>query len=110
VLGLEKGFDFEKDGKVVGFYAKAGERAFIEIFKGEKAPEKAGGLLHFCLEARDVNEVERALARHGVESWGKSLGADDSWQLWCKDPSGNRIEFHQYTDRSSQLTGRKCVL
>ncbi len=34
------------------------------------------------------------------------LGADGSRQFWMKDPNGMAIEFHQYNENSSQLTGQ----
>jgi hypothetical protein len=41
---------------------------------------------------------------------GKKIGADNSWQLWCKDPTGIDMEFHQYTETSAQLTGADCIV
>ncbi len=38
------------------------------------------------------------------------MGADRSRQMWTQDPDGVRIEFHQYTPGSCQLTGAPCVL
>jgi hypothetical protein len=34
------------------------------------------------------------------------MGADDSLQFWIQDPNGLDIEFQQYTEHSSQFTGR----
>ena len=34
------------------------------------------------------------------------MGADHTPQFWMKDPNGMDLEFQQYTERSSQFTGR----
>ena len=34
------------------------------------------------------------------------LNCDHTWALWFHDPDGNRIEVHQYTERSFELIGR----
>jgi lactoylglutathione lyase len=31
------------------------------------------------------------------------LGGDQSYQAWLADPDGNRIELHQFTDKSLQI-------
>lgn len=69
-----------------------------------------GPIRHFCLEVDDIEQVRRRLTENGYEVTDKKLGADQSWQLWTTDPSGVRIEFHQYTDRSSQVTHEDCML
>ena len=109
-LGLENAFDFENNGKPFGFYAKLNNRTFIEVFETKSVEETAlgKGVKHFCLEVEDINAIEERLNSCGVETWNKSIGCDQSWQIWCKDPSGNSIEFHQYTDKSSQFTGETC--
>jgi catechol 2,3-dioxygenase-like lactoylglutathione lyase family enzyme len=104
VLGLEKGFEFHKLGKPTGFYLNAGGTTFIEVFAGN--PEgTVAGLRHFCLETDDLDALQQRLEAHGIKSTAKHLGCDHSWQIWCKDPNGVDIEFHEYTDRSLQLTG-----
>ena len=103
-LGLTKKFEFRRGGDVIGFYLDAGGGTFIEIFRGEPA----GGdswVRHFCLEVDDIDAVKRRLDEHGVATGEKICPCDHAWQFWCKDPSGMEIEFHQYTERSLQLTG-----
>lgn len=34
------------------------------------------------------------------------MNCDHTWSMWFHDPDGNRIEVHQYTERSYQLIGR----
>jgi len=104
ILGLPKQFDFRRGEELIGFYLKTGDRQFIEVFRRESAPlERGNGITHFCLEVDSVAEVVTVLHRRGVECREAKLGADQSWQTWCKDPDGIDIEFHEYTPASRQL-------
>lgn len=110
-LGLKKAFDFVKDGRVVGFYLKVARGGYIEIFRSDTIDAKANApISHFCLEVDDLEPVRRQLTESGYKVTEKSLGPDHSWQMWTTDPNGVRIEFHQYTDHSCQLTLEDCVL
>ncbi|MFP8490005.1 VOC family protein [Gracilimonas sp. Q87] len=105
-LGLEKGFKFEKDMALFGFYVKLGEKTFIEVFKGE--PGGVGNIDHLAIETDDIDLVISKLRTNGFEATDKELGGDKTWQSWTKDPNGVRIEFHQYTNESMQFRGGIC--
>ena len=105
-LGLEKGFEFQRGGEVLGFYLKCGSNTFIEVFQGN--PGTVGNINHFCLETEDIDAVIAALRAAGYEATDKELGADHSWQSWTTDPNGVRIEFHHYTPDSLQENGGVC--
>jgi len=110
-LGLKKTFDFISDGRVVGFYLQLSQGVFIEIFeRAEIAIHADNPIQHFCIEVDDIDQIGERLIGNGYEATKKMLGADHSWQLWTTDPSGARIEFHQYTDRSTQITRENCFL
>lgn len=110
-LGLRKAFDFIREGRVIGIYLQVGPRSYIEIFQADSVEAKAvSPILHFCLEVEDIDDAGRRLTDHGYPATEKKLGPDQSWQMWTTDPSGARIEFHQYTERSCQLTRQNCVL
>ncbi len=111
VLGLKKAFDFIRAGRVIGFYLEVRPGVFIEVFqRGDVDAAATAPLQHLCLEVEDIGEVGRRLAASGFKVTEKTLGADHSWQMWTTDPGGVRIEFHQYTDRSCQITGENCQL
>ena len=38
----------------------------------------------------------------GIAVTDPFLAMDESWQAWITDPDGNRIEIHQYTEKSWQ--------
>jgi hypothetical protein len=57
-----------------------------------------------------VTGIRELLLSRGVPVTEPKLGADSSWQAWCKDPDGTDIELHEYTAQSSQRTGAECVV
>ncbi|PCJ62929.1 MAG: lactoylglutathione lyase [Planctomycetota bacterium] len=108
VLQLEKGFVFEKEGELFGFYIKFGNNTFIEVFKGD--PGDVGNINHISIEVEDMDGLIERIKSFEIEIGEKKLGADNSWQVWTEDPNGIRIEFHEYTDESCQLTGNACIV
>jgi len=110
-LGLKKVFDFIRNDQVVGFYLAISQGSYVEVFQRDEVDPKAKCLIqHFCLEVDDIEQAGRQLVENGYEATEKTLGADQSWQMWTTDPSGVRIEFHQYTEQSSQVTHEDCIL
>jgi len=111
MLGMEKAFDFFRAGQQIGFYLKAGDSTFIEVFVENAEPRIERPLIkHFCLEVGDLEVVGDALRSKGIEVSAKKLGGDGAWQAWITDPSGVRIELMQYSDDSSQFSGRPVNL
>jgi len=105
-LGMKRLFDFTRQGKVIGFYMKADNTTFIEVFAaGEVTPIEQQVLNHLCLETDDIVALQKALAARGLDPGDVKMGVDHSYQFWMKDPHGMAIEFHQYTDTSAQFTG-----
>jgi lactoylglutathione lyase/glyoxylase I family protein len=104
VLGLEKCFDFVREGKVFGLYLKAGGDTFIEIFESQGKTGE-GAIAHICLETDDIDSLYNLLKESGREVTEKKLGSDKTWQIWTADPDGVKIEFHQYTPESMQFKG-----
>jgi catechol 2,3-dioxygenase-like lactoylglutathione lyase family enzyme len=110
-LGLERHFDFFKDGVLFGFYLQVAPGQFIEIFKADPAAEIRGQRIHHvCLEVDDIDSLRDTLMKRGVEVTPKKLGCDQTWQCWCKDPDGTDVEFQQYTPKSSQFTKINCIV
>ena len=110
-LGFKKTFDFIRNNQVVGFYLEISPGSYIEVFQQDQIDTNVTSpILHFCLEVDDMDQIGLRLTDNGYEVTQKTLGADQSWQMWTTDPSGVKIEFHQYTDRSSQVTHENCIL
>lgn len=111
LLGMEKAFDFLRAGRRFGFYVKAGETTFIEIFEENAEPNFERPIIkHFCLEVEDLDAAAAKLAGRGVEVSAKKLGGDNNWQAWLTDPSGVRIEMMQYCADSTQFSGKPVIL
>ena len=109
LLGLQKKFDFLRRGELIGFYLELNPGQFVEVFQADLAADARHlRLTHFCFEVDDIDAMRQTLIQAGVAVREKKLGADQSWQFWCQDPDGVDVEFHQYTPRSSQLTGQPC--
>ena len=110
-LGCAKHFDFLRDGARVGFYLRVPDGTFIEAFQQDEIDRRANSpISHLCFETGDLDGLIGHLASMGCEVTEKTLGGDHSWQAWTTDPNGVRIEFHQYTIESCQVTGWDCVL
>lgn len=110
-LGMEKAFDFIRAGERFGFYVKAGETTFIEIFAEGAAPNYEQPIMkHFCLEVADIDQTIAALTARGIAVEPKKMGADNNWQAWLTDPGGVRIELMQYSENSTQFTGQPVIL
>ena len=111
LLGMEKAFDFYRRGEQIGFYIKAGQSTFIEVFIENDEPEDERPLIrHFCLEVENLDAVIAALEHKGINVSEKKLGGDGAWQAWITDPSGIRIELMQYGENSSQFSGAPVKL
>ena len=108
VLGLEKAFEFQRNGETFGFYLAVGNDTFIEVFTGDSA--EIGNIKHVAIQVEDMGSLIARIRQHGITMSEKKRGADHSWQVWVTDPNGVRIEFHEYTSESCQVVGGTCVL
>lgn len=105
---MGKVFNFTQKGEVIGFYLKASNNTFIEVFRtGDMGMAVAGQILsHFCLETDSIEKLRQTLVDRGYAPREIIMGADHSLQFWIQDPNGLDIEFQQYTGQSSQFTGK----
>ena len=108
-LGLKPHFKFIKDKKVFGYYLASGAGTFVEVFenKGLKKSD-AGALRHICFLVDDLKKLEKQLTRKKIKHAEPKFAVDQSWQMWTEDPNGVKIEFHEYTKASTQITGKDC--
>jgi glyoxylase I family protein len=110
VLDLPVKFRFHKDGSFFGAYFEAGNRTYVEVFQSSDDLPDRSHIVHFCLEVDDLESAVSDLRAKGFEVSDPKLGADESWQAWIADPDGVNIELHEYTERSSQMTGSDVTL
>jgi catechol 2,3-dioxygenase-like lactoylglutathione lyase family enzyme len=105
-LGLKKVFDFKKKGETSGFYLEVSKGNYLEFFKDATDYADNSSLRHICLETPNIKALRTHLTAKGISCTESKLGGDGSWQFWIKDPNGVNIEFHEYTAKSSQKTGK----
>lgn len=106
VLGIEKVFNFLRNGQVIGYYLDAGGDTHIEVFhKATARYDDSNVIDHICLEVIDMDAAIAHVRSMGVQIRDKSVGSDDTWQSWTADPNGVKIELFQYTGKSAQFTG-----
>jgi glyoxylase I family protein len=111
VLGMQKVFNFLRDGQIIGYYLQAGQDTHIEVFhKSAAAFAETDAINHICLEVSDMDEAIAHIRAQGVSALDKKLGVDGTWQSWLADPNGVKIELFEYTDRSLQFIGGDCVV
>ena len=91
-------------------YLQAPDGNLIEIFTptpglSEKDPIEARvGYAHMSLRVSDIKVAAEQLKAEGVRFDSEiSLGPDNTYQVWIRDPDGNRIELMEYTAKSLQL-------
>ena len=110
VFKIEEKFRFLKNDRQAGAYLEISPGNFIEFFDGRKGDVVNNGITHFCLETESLDTFSDHLGKLGVPHTPKKLGSDNSYQIWITDLDGNRIEIHEYTDRSSQYTGADAMV
>jgi len=108
-LGFKLKYSFMRGDKLIGLMIEVVPEQFIEVFLRDGAPKNIEPLIaHLCLETEDIMATAKFLHDRGVETRTRepSKCADGSWQLWCEDPDGTPIEFHQFTQASREFTGK----
>jgi catechol 2,3-dioxygenase-like lactoylglutathione lyase family enzyme len=91
-LGLTEGF--RPDLGFPGAWLYAGDQAILHIVAGRGLPEPRRGVIdHMAFSARDLRAVAARLTERGVTYDLRRLPSTGSWQLFCHDPSGARVEL-----------------
>jgi len=106
-LGLKHSFSIPReDGAPWIEYVKVTDGQFIELFYPEDESGFVTGktsFMHICLSTHDIFAAEKAMIAAGVPiDIHPMQGKDNNWQMWVKDPDGNKIEFMQIDSNSPQ--------
>ena len=106
VLGLKHAFTLrDAEGNPWIEYLKVADSNFIELFypKSDISLATNSTYNHVCLRVEDIHAAEKALDGAGWEvDIRPKQGADANWQMWVRDPDGNRIELMQISPDSPQ--------
>ena len=112
VLGFTQAFSANRNGKPWIQYIKVAPRQFFELFycdPDDDFPSDISLYGHVCLSVKDIFAAEKALDEAG---WPIDIrpkqGGDKNWQLWTKDPDGNKIEIMQIDPESPQAKAMKA--
>lgn len=92
-------------------YIEVAPHQYIELFytggreMKEALPlEERYGYQHICVEVESICAAWDAVTANGIQPDTEiDLGCDGTRVFWVKDPDGNRMEFHEYTEKSRQL-------
>jgi len=92
LLGLSEGF--RPDMGFPGAWLYAGEQAVLHLIGGRAMPADPRGVLdHIAFSARDLAGTAATLKRHGIPFDLGRQPESGTWQLFCFDPNGARVEL-----------------
>lgn len=101
VLGFTTGFrpNFSQDG----YWLYAKEKALIHLVVSDRhhKNERQGYFDHFALRTSDLAKILEKLNTHGIEYTRNHLADIGLTQIFCRDPSGTRVEI-SILDESSR--------
>ena len=92
LLGLEDGF--RPDLGFPGAWLYTGGQAVLHIVAGRGLPPNPRGVIdHMAFSARDLRGIAARLTERDIKYDLRRLPTTGSWQLFCLDPSGARVEL-----------------
>jgi catechol 2,3-dioxygenase-like lactoylglutathione lyase family enzyme len=110
LLGLSQQFDFQNlQGEPIGYYLRFDNNSFVEVVRVAEVKSE-GRVMHFAIETDDIDGLRERLIAGGYAPSEKTLGADQTWVVTCRDPSGIFIELQQYSEDSMQFRGGTCLI
>ncbi|WP_263587543.1 VOC family protein [Sphingopyxis sp. GC21] len=109
-LGLSRQFDFRNlQGEPIGYYLRFDDVSFLEVVRVSDVKAE-GRVMHFAIETDDIDGLRERLVAGGHAPSEKTLGADQTWVVTCRDPSGILIELQEYGENSMQFRGGTCLI
>jgi catechol 2,3-dioxygenase-like lactoylglutathione lyase family enzyme len=92
LLGLEPGP--RPDLGFPGAWLYASGQAVLHIIAGRPLPEPRSGVLdHMAFSAKDLAAVKKRFDASATEYTLRRQAGAGTWQLFCYDPSGARVEL-----------------
>lgn len=101
LLGMERAFVIDRDGKPWITFVHLGDGQFLELFPEPETAEdfsgNKGSYRHIQLEVDDLEQTISAMEARGLPRTANPprQGRDGNWQYWLTDPDGNRLELMQ---------------
>ena len=104
-LGMKHAFSLTRpDGTPWIEYIKVAPGQFIELFYADHPFDNGRHAYnHLCLQVPSCKEAEKQLIEAGVTiEVPLKQGSDHNYQLWIRDPDGNRVEVMEISPLSPQ--------
>jgi catechol 2,3-dioxygenase-like lactoylglutathione lyase family enzyme len=92
LLGLTEGP--RPDLGFPGVWLYAGGQALLHVIAGRPLPQEPRGVLdHMAFSAKDLRATAGKLTARGIAYDLRRQPESGTWQLFCFDPSGARVEL-----------------
>ena len=92
ILGLKEGY--RPDLGFPGAWLYVGNRAVLHVIAGRPLPDPPAGVLdHMAFSANNLPATVATLKESGIEYVLRKQNDSGTWQLFCFDPSGARVEL-----------------
>lgn len=77
-----------------GAWLYAGGQAVLHVVSGRPLPSPRAGVIdHIAFSANGLAQVKQAFDTRGLPYVLKRQAGADTWQLFCHDPNGARVEL-----------------
>ncbi len=92
ILGLKDGY--RPDLGFPGAWLYVGDRAVLHVIAGRPVPDPpARVLVHNAISANKITYTRATVKERGIEYVLRKQNDSGTWQLFCYDPSGARVEL-----------------
>lgn len=92
VLGLTEGY--RPPFVFPGAWLYSGDQAILHIIADRPLPVEPQGIIdHMAFTASDLQSVVDRFNRHGIAFKLQRLVGKHTWQLFCHDPDGAKVEL-----------------
>jgi catechol 2,3-dioxygenase-like lactoylglutathione lyase family enzyme len=93
LLGLSEGHRPDLGFPGAWLYARSGP-ALLHLIFGRTPPDRRGGVIdHMAFTASDLKAVKGRFDAAGIEYDLRRQAGVGTWQLFCHDPSGAKVEL-----------------
>ena len=92
VLGLKEGY--RPPLGFPGAWLYCGEQAVLHVIAGRPMPKEAAGVIdHMAFSGSNLSATTTRLKEKGIPYELRKQADSGTWQLFCYDPSGARVEL-----------------
>ncbi len=101
VLGLTEGY--RPPLGFPGAWLYCGQQAVLHVIAGRPLPSDPRGVIdHMAFTGKDLAATVKTLKQNGIEYELRKQPDSGTWQLFCFDPNGARVELDFEADEVAQ--------